>query len=692
MLCFREPLVMAMSPSPQVPEAVQEKVKALIACTSLGPLTKWSMVVDVLIANKMAYKVEHVSCNDLVVHPENRAKLGVNPYNAHRVGSYIKQVGADFAELANATAFELSPMTNIREKQLEFNKKLIEHSGGMLAPLSGGERYLTVSCGHTAAFCKAVLGQCRTPQSSLANSDGVLNLDHVAKGDWKLRSMIQDGWTWLIISWQVEAVFRELPDLAQRALNASNSVASLSTELEVASSIAEFASLQGAQGKIDWDSCIAAAGATAPPCKPYIHVIAEYTKKFGGGTGAPMIKYLDTFSKTFGESKILGVEFLTAVVEANLSGSPLEMYPHIRTGLLATNLVSTKIVDGIARLLTKSDVQALAKKEKRQEVKSTESMLGDCWCTAVDFIEHGHVTFDKVCLLLGRLHTRSILHLVGKGKIGPEKRVFDSIGSILQCFRDEFVKSLPEGIKPPTVWSEVKVDSLSDVASSSAPPNVMLQLGDLSDPVRVCKSLGYEVGKHYVHKQTKLIVKLVDVSPTGCTVIEHNMGIGEPQRFSLQAVSVCSGKELAIFKGQLPTKLDPELCTSKLIAESNTFAVDLKRQGYSVLPCSGSSLAGLAAFFGSFRVGLPFALCVTRLMHGIRVGTPCGLLRVVHVGSWTGEPHAQTRALTVWHGSCETESTANQTESNKTSGRRCTNRCDTAPNICKKVQALPDLG
>jgi hypothetical protein len=576
-----------MSVFPKVPEVVQEKVNALMVNSLLGPLTKWSTIADVLLEHKLAYKVEHVCCTDLGVHPENRAKLGVNAFNCHRVGSYVKQVGADFAELANATAFELSPVPHVREKQLGFNKKLVEHSGGMLAPMTGGERYLTVSCGHTAAFCKAVLAGCRTPQPSLANSDGILNLDHVAKGDAKLRSMIRDGWSWLVVSWQVEAVFPELADLAQRALNASNSVASQSSELEVASSIAEFASLQAAQGKIDWDSCIAAAGATAPPCKPYIHIIAEYTKKFGGGTGAPMIKYLDTFSKTFGESRILGVEFLTAVVEANLSGSPLELNPHIRTALLATNLVSPKIIDGIARLLTKSDVQGFAKKDKRQVVKDTELMLSTCWEAASDFAASGHLTFEGVCVLLGRLHTRSILHLLGKGKAGPEKRVFESMDSIVQCFRQEFVNSLPEGVKPPASWSEVKAEPKSAEAASSAPEQVMLELGDLSDPVRVCKNFGYEVGKHYVHKQTKLLVKLVDISNTCCTAVEHTMGFGEPKQFSFQLVAVCTGKELSAHKGQLPTMLDPELYVGKLIADSDTFAVELKRQ-----VCPGSRRSG----------------------------------------------------------------------------------------------------
>ncbi len=79
-------------------------------------------------------------CSDLAVHLENKAKLGMNHFRAHRVGSCAKQVGTDFAELASATAFYLSPEPNAREKKIQFNQKLVVRSGGMLAPASGGER------------------------------------------------------------------------------------------------------------------------------------------------------------------------------------------------------------------------------------------------------------------------------------------------------------------------------------------------------------------------------------------------------------------------------------------------------------------------------------------------------------------------------------------------------------------------
>ncbi len=106
--------------------------------------------------------MEDVSPNVMLAHPDNRSKLGVNPFNAHRTGGHIKKVGAHIGLLTKAACFEMSPADPMRSMQIEFNKRLVLQSDGMLAPVSGGERFLSVSCGHTAQFYKAALASCRT--------------------------------------------------------------------------------------------------------------------------------------------------------------------------------------------------------------------------------------------------------------------------------------------------------------------------------------------------------------------------------------------------------------------------------------------------------------------------------------------------------------------------------------------------
>ena len=89
-------------------------------------------------------------------------------------------------------------------------------------------------------------------------------------------------------------------------------------------------------------------------------------------------------------------------------------YPHVRTGLLATNLVSPKVVDGIARLLVKADVERLRSKDKVPVIDKAEDTMAHRWDVAAKLVGEQHLTKEQSNPLLGRLHTRVILHITGK--------------------------------------------------------------------------------------------------------------------------------------------------------------------------------------------------------------------------------------------------------------------------------------
>ena len=432
---------------------VRGEVQAVLDLGSAaGPLTKWNKVLDILKDAKVAYSSTNISPQEFLVHPYNRSRLGVNAFTSHRNGAKIKRVGADLAELSKATAFELMPVDPGRSAQLSFNESLVKKSNGLLAPINAGERYLTVSCSHTVQFCKAVMASCRTPEETLADGRGFLNAQSIGQGDAALRQMISVGWGWTILPWQVEAAWPEMPDLAQRALNAANTVASLPSEIEVASAIAEFAETQQSRGgSVDWQACVEAATGSNPPCSSYASVIGEYVKKFGGGAGAPLLRYLDDFSKSFGASQRLGQEFISAVT--NTCFGATRNVPHLRTGLLACNLVSPpgKVIDGVSRLLVKSDIEKLKGKAKTAQVDAAEKVMADGWDSAIAMVEAGSAKKSEMNMAMGRLHSRMILFLTGKGKLGPEKKEFESIAVIEQAFQEDLKKFVdPASVKPPS--------------------------------------------------------------------------------------------------------------------------------------------------------------------------------------------------------------------------------------------------
>lgn len=557
------------------PQHVVDAVQQLIANTSQAPMTRLGGILDLFVKENISYTSE--LCPDvLLVHPENRSKLGVNPFNVHRTGAYIKKAGADFKELSNAVAFELSPNTADRDQQISFNKKLVEHSGGMMAPVNGSERFLTVSCGHTSQFCKAARVHCTTPQLTLQDADGKLSIDHVAKDDPKFKVMLTIGWTWTIIPWQAAEQWPELPDLAQRALNASNSVASKASELEVASSIAEFAQLQAKTGPIDWKQCAEAAGSTAPSCKTYIATISDYVRKFGGGEGAPMVQYLDFFAKKYGEHKLIGEEFWRAVTDTVLHPSPVQQCPHLRTGFIATNLVAPKVVDGIARLLVKTDIATLGKKDKRATVEEAESMLTHGWDAAMKHVSKQHVQLHDVYPLLGKLHARTVLHITGKAKSGFEQRGFKSMQEIQGLFAEDFGKILPAGVQSEVSWVPSQTVQQTSSQPKSGLDDGFCAMEDLANPAKVCERAGYVVGSTYVHKQSKLLFKLVSVGGQ-CSFTELNLGFSKPAHLEVSMLEVCSGKVFSKFQGTMPEKLSDSLAESKHINGLDKLQSDILR-------------------------------------------------------------------------------------------------------------------
>ena len=222
--------------------------------------------------------------------------LGVNPHDAHEIIAKVKRIGADIEHLRKATAFELSPFPEEQQAQRNFNVKLVERSGGLLAPISGEERLLTVACSHFSQGCRAALAGCKTPEADLKNPDGTINVQSllVGKGNHDWKKILNEGIEFTILPAAVEQTFGPaIADLAQSALNAEHGTYSKANELQVMSSMALAA--ESAGGDPDWTAVANNAKAAAPPCADYLDTLVEFVKYYAGGAGAPIIGFLFCF-------------------------------------------------------------------------------------------------------------------------------------------------------------------------------------------------------------------------------------------------------------------------------------------------------------------------------------------------------------------------------------------------------------
>ena len=134
-----------------------------------------------------------------------------------------------------------------------------------------------------AAFARVVEFGAKTSEAALVGPYGKLK-SHELMQDKVLFSMINDGYKWLVISWEIANLIPEWSDFAQRALNSTNSIASECSELEVMSSMAELAHRMIKNKKpVYYQVVIAAATASNPRCSGYAHVLAKCVENYGGG-------------------------------------------------------------------------------------------------------------------------------------------------------------------------------------------------------------------------------------------------------------------------------------------------------------------------------------------------------------------------------------------------------------------------
>ena len=124
----------------------QEDVQKLIGAKSQPILSRLSAIFEILreanLKNTMKLKPELVMC-----HPANRGKLGLNAYNAHRTGKFVKNIGAKIEELLGAVCIGVASDPKRKAEQTSFNLKLVECSAGLLSPTTGAEKFCSVGGG-----------------------------------------------------------------------------------------------------------------------------------------------------------------------------------------------------------------------------------------------------------------------------------------------------------------------------------------------------------------------------------------------------------------------------------------------------------------------------------------------------------------------------------------------------------------
>ena len=176
------------------------KIRAIITddLSEAGPLARFTEIKSILASAKVGYFLV-IPPVQMCVHPKNRGGFGLNQHNAHRNIANIHKVGADFDLLTQACCTEMHPVGSAeRALEVAFNDKLCVASNNMLAPVSGIERFCSLSTGHFAAGCKAAIAGCSATIREISDSNGKINLG-LLKSDTNMGQMLSLGLEFFVI-------------------------------------------------------------------------------------------------------------------------------------------------------------------------------------------------------------------------------------------------------------------------------------------------------------------------------------------------------------------------------------------------------------------------------------------------------------------------------------------------------------
>ena len=208
--------------------------------------------------------------------------------------------------------------------------------------------------------------------------------------------------------------------------------------------------------------------------------------------------FLDRFAKTYGENKTLGEEFVGAVV--GLSLSRVDKCNYLRTALVATNLVAEKVVDGIARLIFKSDIDKIQSPNKRVGALEADACIKMAWTLADNACQAGHISQDSFDDIVGKIMFRMVLFLVEKQKLSPEKIEFQDIADIRSKFCSDMKIACGDALASIIDlgdWGETSTPVV-DVATGVAVygSEVLLSMEEQNDPLRIFTSHGFKIGDY----------------------------------------------------------------------------------------------------------------------------------------------------------------------------------------------------
>ena len=168
--------------------ALVSQVDAFLATAESGNLVKSMRDLMSLLTSEGVVVPMRLKPGLVGVHPENRNGCGVNPGNCLQLLSNVYDVGFSYDEI-RAVAVEATP------ECIDFNRKLVEASSGVLPAFDGGLRFVSLSASHTNQALRCLAASTSHSDERLT-IDGRLSMEKVGRHDQLLHEAAREGLVW----------------------------------------------------------------------------------------------------------------------------------------------------------------------------------------------------------------------------------------------------------------------------------------------------------------------------------------------------------------------------------------------------------------------------------------------------------------------------------------------------------------
>ena len=262
-------------------------------------------IVDLCLKSDLAFK-RNILGRNCGIHPENRAKSGVDPINAQDLALRISLQGYSESKLENPMGFEKAASgTTAESAQEKFMRKNFAMSNGYLRTIPFRDvEYLPVTCSHTFAALNIIDGSNIRGLHEKLCTNGYVDQQKTIQLCKSWEKPLRDGIPCIVFRRELEAACPELPGFLSIAGNQSHEVHQKETKIQFMLSLHQLFTAASASTRsagaasTRWAHVVSEMGTIKPHFANCAKEAAEFAAAWSGGDQSPALHEAEAYAKT----------------------------------------------------------------------------------------------------------------------------------------------------------------------------------------------------------------------------------------------------------------------------------------------------------------------------------------------------------------------------------------------------------